>query len=183
MKSYHAWKEAGSPLNNDGDPIIPNNNVATDIPNATPVNATDSIDVDSTVDMSINGQPSFSGYGKVNDASTPTSANTSAPRFSESDPRFLLKELQNLAPCGMKYCLTLVPIEEETSFEAILKHKKNQVGIKEPPKPKRRINMSGAVVTSKEISDQIIKKAHDEEQKKVGKQQRKEEKTRKLLMK
>ena len=38
LKSYHAWKEAGSALNDDGDPIIPNDNAATDIPDATPDN-------------------------------------------------------------------------------------------------------------------------------------------------
>ena len=92
--------------------IIPNDNVATDIPDATPDNATDSIDVDSTVDMAINDQPSFSGYGKVNDASTPRSAKTPAPNFCEIDPRSLLKELQNLAPRGMKYCLTLVAMKK-----------------------------------------------------------------------
>ena len=82
----------------------------------------------------------------------------------------------------MKYCLTLVPHEEETSFEKILKHKKErnltQV-INKNAQPKRRIKMAGAVITSKEVSRQIIEKAEEkkaEEKRKLERKKKKENK-------
>ena len=134
---------------------------------------------------------------KHKDTSTPTqkaSTSFSTPRLNASDanithidfqsnnPCDLLRKLQDLAPPGMKYCLTLAPHKEETSFKKILKHKKQriltQVIIKNA-QSKRRIKMAGAVITSKEVIRQIIEKAKgkkEEEKRKLERKKKKEKK-------
>ena len=82
----------------------------------------------------------------------------------------------------MKYSLTLVPQEEETSFEKILKYKKErnliQV-INKNAQPKRKIKMAGAIITSKEVSRQIIEKAEGKKAEEKTLTGKKKEKKRK----
>ena len=59
-------------------------------------------------------------------SSVDTSANVSSTSFQQLSPEKLLKMIQKHAPRGMKYCLTMVPKDEEISLEKIMKEKRQK---------------------------------------------------------
>ena len=88
-------------------------------------------------------------------------------------PADLLKLLQKHAPKGLKYCLAMVPCEQEVSLEHILKEKRTKdvaaVANSEDKTAKRyKIPMDSAVITSSEIVEKLREREEEDRRKEEG---------------
>ncbi|KAL7638440.1 UNVERIFIED_CONTAM: hypothetical protein RMT77_011010 [Armadillidium vulgare] len=93
---------------------------------------------------------------------TPVSTNHSAAATFPTDitsPSELTKALQRFAPPGMRYTISLVPKEDETSLESIIKSRRCPSFANSQPKKKRhRISMHGSILTNAEYKKQTEEK-------------------------
>ena len=109
-------------------------------------------------------------------SSTHSTSGTSSPSIlsgGQMKPADLLKLLQKHAPNGLKYCLTMVPCEQEVSLEHILKEKRTKavaaVANSEDKTAKRyKMPMEGAVITSSEIVEKLREREEEDRRKEEG---------------
>ncbi|KAK3875435.1 hypothetical protein Pcinc_019692 [Petrolisthes cinctipes] len=80
-----------------------------------------------------------------------------------TSPKSLIRELQTHAPQGMRYVVTLVPDEDETSFEAVIKARGGPSTSATQPQKRHRISMHGAVLTDEKFLEQQKNKEKEED--------------------
>ena len=184
VKNYYDWKSAGSPVSADGTSML------TVVYNDADNNDADNNDADNNeiettakdtgdIDMSIVTTPSSSNNlaccsksNAPNEAFSPNSSIASSASSMQQTPSTLLKMLQKHAPVGMKYCLTMVPCEEEIPLEKILKAKRQPVKPPVAPAKRHKVSMSGAVLTNKSFVEEIKTKKDEDQNKKEKAAQR-----------
>ena len=134
VKNYYDWKSAGSPVSADDTPMLTvvyndaDNNDADNNEIETTAKDTDDIDMSIvTTPSSSNNLTCCSKSNALNEDFSPNSSIASSASSMQQTPSTLLKMLQKHAPVGMKYCLTMVPCEEEIPPKKILKAKRQPV--------------------------------------------------------
>ena len=134
------WKQAGSPRDGNNNPLLPANEEQIDmqVQSSTPIQKSEKSPARAAKSPRSTAKSKAKSSGTflsklVASSSLNVSSETSFSSIAspartpvEENPTNLLRSLQTLAPRGMKYCLTLMPTDEETSFEKILKTKKQQ---------------------------------------------------------
>ncbi|KAK3882504.1 hypothetical protein Pcinc_013120 [Petrolisthes cinctipes] len=108
------------------------------------------------------------GFQRCLDLSSAGTSSTSDNLLTS--PKSLIRELQNPAPQGMHYVVTLVP-EDKTSFKAVIKARGRPSTSATQPQKRHRISMHGAVLTDEKFHEQQKNK----EKKKKKKAQEAEE--------
>ena len=110
------------------------------------------------------------------EASTPVStpASSSTPVSNNLSQEEILKILENNAPAGYKYCLTLVPRESDT-LEKILKTRMAtrkptpDATSTQPAEKRHKISMHGAVISNPVYREKIAQTQEKKAKKKKGK--------------
>ena len=90
--------------------------------------------------------------------------------------KVLKKLTQTHAPKGMKYCLTMVPMEGELSLEKILKEKRKRATANsdtEKPAKRFKLPMEADVVTNTDLEEKIRKREEEDRMKRTKHQRRK----------
>lgn len=174
LDSYKKWKESGSPLGADGLPQVEQNEPTQEsiINDSAVDNSTMQQAVAQAVRNAISpagkckpkvrarAQLPFSDKSFVSTCSTPgkgidkdgqPSSSTPSSKMSQEQ---ILELLQEHAPPGYKYCLTLVPRETDT-LEKVLKSRMVPKKDNKVQEKRRRINMHAAVISTKEYKERI----------------------------
>ena len=162
LKTYKRWESLGKPVNEDGSPFLTSQESTTD-------GASQEAAVEPPTTPDPLPETSFtSPTSSKSDQSSARRLPFTPPPFSEAQsPRMLIRQLQNTAPTGMKYSITLVPQEDEISFEAVIKSRGRPSSAQSQPQKRHRISMHGAVLTDQEFLEKQIEK--EQQKKKKGK--------------
>lgn len=104
-------------------------------------------------------QPSTSGHvnAKRRLDYTPTMHSTTDDPMLEKSPSIITKELQKYAPEGMRYVVTLVPKDDETPLDQLIKSRGRPSTTAQPAK-QHRISMHGAALTDEDYKKQLKEK-------------------------
>ena len=86
------------------------------------------------------------------------------------DPHALVKLLQKHAPPGMKYVLSLAPVEHEALFEEVIGSRGTPSRKLPTPLKRYQLSMHGAVLTKSDFKEQLVEKKK-QELVELGKQQ------------
>lgn len=143
LRTYKCWVAAGKPVNEKGEPRL------------SELNAEEHIEQQpeqSEPPIQENPQPSTSTTSAKRQLhfsdQTPSTSRTPPDVTSPSD---LTKRLQRFAPPGMKYTVQLVPEEDETTFDAVIKSRGRPSAQPTQPQKRHRISMHAAVLSSEEL--------------------------------
>jgi hypothetical protein len=206
METYRAWRDNGSPVDTDGSPILVNeegedpsitidssSHAETALLHQAVVSSVSNCKSPSRrksakkLPFSVNSFTESIGENS-SDAGTPLSCplSCSTPLPNRLlKPEEILKLIENNAPPGYKYAITLVP-KETDSLEKVLKNRMTTTSgtsskkDENPPK-RQRISMNGAILTNAEYRAKIAAKIaaktkEGEERKKKTKSQNKKPK-------
>ena len=178
LATYTKWRGEGSPVDSEGSPII-----NTEEKDKVTVNDCEIETSSSSLTVAINASVStvkspgkksrpklpFSERSYIDNLNTtPVLQDNPGPSCSTPvlpskmmSQEEILEMLQNNAPAGYKYCLTLVPRETD-SLEKVLKNRmvtKNDTAESAPPPKRHKISMHAAVITNSEYQAKIAEKA------------------------
>ena len=188
LSSYNKWRAEGSPVNEENSPILVN--TATE---STSVSlACSSSSLDDSVRLSVTSCRSpqkhlsprklpfslRSFQDADNDTAGPSTDSSSKNAKNIMKPEEILKLLEENAPTGYKYALTLVPKETDSLEKAL---KRRQAPMASTPTPndqnekqkRKRISMDGAVLTCAEYRKKISAKTAEKEDKAKAKNEKK----------
>lgn len=174
LGTYNRWVAAGTPLKEDGSPCL--SNLLPDGEGADEENQ----DIDAIRTPLAEPLPStsFATNSTSSQAGTPrgsaqrslTFSPPNVPSANEASPaQLLIKQLQQFAPPGMRYSVSLVTQEDETTFEAVIKSRSWPSTTPSQPQKRHRISMHGSVLTDKEFLEQL-KQKEQQKKKKKGRQ-------------
>ena len=168
LKTYNRWTAAGSPVDETGSPDL--SKIQLTSPVRDPARSKES--------TSFNTSPSSMNNSTASCSSSVILSPTSLKL--QKEPRTLLQLLQKQAPPGMKYSLTLVPAEHETSFEEVIRARGRPAN-GQPPAKRHKMSMNGAVLTDENFRSQIAIRSQENKAKGEKKKKKAEEKENKVV--
>lgn len=159
LKTYECWVAAGKPVTENGEPRLTELQLLDECQQQPeqpePDNPQPSTSQASQGNMSRQASTSMSPSGILQSTPPPQPGSLS---HQSSTPTQLTRQLQQFAPTGMKYVVQLVPKEDETTFEAVMKGRGRPTAQPANPPKRHRISMHAAVLSSAEVKKAIESK-------------------------
>lgn len=156
LASYNRWVEQGRPKDDEGLPIVPCEQPPL-VVRQDSTNSTDCIPSTSTAPEAMpTNQPSPLPVSLPSTSiqAGPSPSTASFSPNTASQVKSLIKQLQSLAPEGMRYVVTLEQKESETSFEAIMKSR-GRPSQSAPPAKRSRISMHAKIITHNDFAQAV----------------------------
>lgn len=164
LVSYNAWVAAGKPISDDGSPVLTNqrDDQHTEHANLEVSLTTPDDHHPSTSSTRITpATPLVSTDGKQNarrslsftSPGTSSSTTSLSSALDHASPQELVRALQKHAPPGMRYEISLVCKEDETSFEKIIKSR-GRPSTSSQPQKRHKVSMHGAVISDEKFLQQ-----------------------------